>query len=457
MLVFSLYAAAWLAAAPPVTVLARLGDDEVLTVRYCNLPEGSNLRGGAHAIAPISVAHSGIDLTSSPLGDCAYLRHDLGAITNRRVRDIGYRVGDDLFTWAWTWWRQPDTGPVDVRFKLPPGWQMSVPWPACLHDTSGLCFRLGTTPDDFPAIVSFGKFQLQKQLVGKSTVEIAVLGDLTASQRAVFGMFTSSSVALIRDGMGSFPGPRLQLQIIPIPSRQSGVHWGQVYRGGYGGVQLFVNPSSSAAELAEDWVLAHELSHLRHPYLGTQRGRWLAEGLASYYQNVLRARSGQLGERAAWQKLLAGFERGRRDAQGQTLDQVASDMDESRHYMRVYWSGAAFWLKVDLSLRRNGSDLDSALQHFAERNLPAAREWSPAEFLSAIDAQLKTAFLVKLADQAGRALEFPDVSAELAELGLIWNGRHLTLRTDPAQQALRNAIFEPLRKKQTRGTSADPG
>ena len=96
MLAFSFYAAAWLSAAPPVTVLARLGDDEVLTVRYCNLPEGSNLRGGARAIAPISVAHSGIDLTSSPLGDCAYLRHDLGAITNRRVRDIAPDVTAEL-------------------------------------------------------------------------------------------------------------------------------------------------------------------------------------------------------------------------------------------------------------------------------------------------------------------------------------------------------------------------
>jgi hypothetical protein len=69
-------------------------------------------------------------------------------------------------------------------------------------------------------------------------------------------------------------------------------------------VLLYVRKGASLEELRADWTAAHELSHLFHPYLGDD-GRWLAEGLASYYQNVLRARSGLLEEADAWRRPLS--------------------------------------------------------------------------------------------------------------------------------------------------------
>jgi hypothetical protein len=69
------------------------------------------------------------------------------------------------------------------------------------------------------------------------------------------------------------------------------VHFGQSIRGQGNALELLVDPTRPAAEFADDWTAVHELSHLMHPYLG-DRGTWLAEGLATYYQNVLRRAPG---------------------------------------------------------------------------------------------------------------------------------------------------------------------
>ena len=47
------------------------------------------------------------------------------------------------------------------------------------------------------------------------------------------------------------------------------------------------------------------------PYI-TSRHRWMSEGFASYYQNILMARAESIHRRErAWKKLWDGFERGR--------------------------------------------------------------------------------------------------------------------------------------------------
>lgn len=59
----------------------------------------------------------------------------------------------------------------------------------------------------------------------------------------------------------------------------------------------FYSPRSfhraTTSELSRDWTATHELSHMLLPYVAS-RDRWLSESLASYYQNVLRARDGRL-------------------------------------------------------------------------------------------------------------------------------------------------------------------
>ena len=119
-------------------------------------------------------------------------------------------------------------------------------------------------------------------------------------------------------------------------------------RGGGVAAEFFVDQTRPLNELRFDWTATHELSHMLLPYVSS-RDRWLSEGLASYYQNVLRARDGRLTEQQAWQKLHAGFERGRKATHGGSLAEASRAGWSAT--MRVYWGGAAMMLKADSQLR----------------------------------------------------------------------------------------------------------
>jgi len=122
-----------------------------------------------------------------------------------------------------------------------------------------------------------------------------------------------------------------------------------------------VGRDTSLRELRESWVVWHEFSHLFLPTLPVADA-WFYEGLATYYQETLRARLGLQSERQAWEHLLEGFARGQRDGvQGRPLSVESELMGRERAYQRVYWTGTAFMLEADLALRRAGSSLDAVL------------------------------------------------------------------------------------------------
>ena len=132
--------------------------------------------------------------------------------------------------------------------------------------------------------------------------------------------------------------------IVPVtPEGGEPVVFGQSTRGAGHGVTLFVDAAQPAAAFDRDWVAVHELSHLFHPYLG-DRGSWLAEGLATYYQNVLRARAGLITPAQAWEQIDAGFARGRRATRAGDVSLQSAAEGEGRHpnFMRIYWAGTAY-------------------------------------------------------------------------------------------------------------------
>lgn len=57
-------------------------------------------------------------------------------------------------------------------------------------------------------------------------------------------------------------------------------------------VGLFVNSERPIDDFYSDWTATHEFSHLMLPLL-SQRYRWISEGFASYFQNILMSRAGR--------------------------------------------------------------------------------------------------------------------------------------------------------------------
>ena len=231
----------------------------------------------------------------------------------------------------------------------------------------------------------------------------------------------TANLSALVTAYGSLPVADLQLLVVPIGRGDEPVPWGEVQRGGGDAVHVYIDQRFSEAAFMDDWVLVHELSHLLHPVIVSD-DRWLSEGIASYYQNVLRARAGLMTAETAWNKLHAGFERGiRGTAPGRSLAEVSETMMRDRSFMRVYWSGAAVALLADVELRRSSAgaqSLDSALAAFRDCCLPADRVWSAHAFMQQLDRLTGTSIFVNLYQEHVDSDAFPDLAAIYTELGL---------------------------------------
>lgn len=144
----------------------------------------------------------------------------------------------------------------------------------------------------------------------------------------------------------------------PIP-------WAQVIRGDMNTVEFFISPQSGLEKLRGAWTGYHEVGHLLIPYRGWG-DLWFSEGVATYYQNILQARMGLITEREMWQNIYNGLQRGvadngRRDL---PLKEVSDALHTQGGFMRTYWSGARYFLEMDVRIRRQSAgrlSLDTAL------------------------------------------------------------------------------------------------
>lgn len=237
---------------------------------------------------------------------------------------------------------------------------------------------------------------------------------------------------------GRFPLPSARVEVRETQSRGSSpVPWGQTSRDGDVAVLLYVRRDASYEQLCADWTAVHEFSHLAHPYLG-ERGRWLAEGLASYHQNVLRARAGLLAPEEAWQRLDAGFRRGEAVADGPALDAMGRQRGGT---MRVYWAGAAYWLEMDLTLRRDHhTTLEAVLDRYAQCCLDGTAHVAPEDFVAALDRVAGIALFVKRYRAYAESTVFPSLTDSYRALGIQRSGAGLEFSDDSAARRLREAM-----------------
>lgn len=221
------------------------------------------------------------------------------------------------------------------------------------------------------------------------------------------------------------------------------VLFGMAGRGVVPSVLLFAT-ESPGPEIVDDWTLVHELSHLAVPYVPAADA-WLSEGLATYYQEVLRARAGMQSAEAAWRAIDDGLRRGAADGTGRSLREESRRMHASRSYTRVYWAGAAIALLIDVALRTRGlGSLDDRIARVSalrDRTLAAD---ALVEALDGGDGVVR--------EVVGRWLDderFPDVTPAYAALGLVRGPAGLALGGDGA---LRAAVMNPRGDVASNGT-----
>lgn len=226
---------------------------------------------------------------------------------------------------------------------------------------------------------------------------------------------TASHVTL---AYGRFPVPSPRVVVVHSGSSSWGddspVPFGRVTRRGGETVELYVDTERSLTDLEYDWTATHEFSHLLLPRI-SWRQKWISEGFASYYQNVLMARAGRYTSEEALQKLEAGLERGQASRPELSLNKAALEgVREAR--MKIYWSGAAIALIADVQLRKrsdNVESLDLVLDRFQSCCLPSQRRWSGVELFTKFDSLIDEPVFMPLYRQYADTAGFPDYNDAL--------------------------------------------
>ncbi len=163
------------------------------------------------------------------------------------------------------------------------------------------------------------------------------------------------SAHIVADYYGRFPAPMVVIRLHGSEGR--GVNGGRTTNEGGLMIQVRVGRESSAATLAADWVLVHEMVHLALPEIGRSHD-WLAEGLATYVEGVARAQDGNRAIADVWAEDRNSMPKGLpRPGEG--------GMDQSPSWGRTYWGGALYCLQADVAIREqtaNRVGLQTALR-----------------------------------------------------------------------------------------------
>lgn len=422
---------------------------------------------GAAGERALPVRGARVALPALGVGDClAYvivLRAGRGF--QPAMRQVQGAAVVDTRAWLWRPARwNPDTK-VTVHFDLPEGVRVALPWPvaaaACAvddgvdasavddaADASAVDFAMDATALAFPALGVFGRYDVQRLRAGGAALSAVVLPGLSPATRGQLPTFIADAAAAAAGAFGRFPAGRAQVVVVPTASANA-VAFGMLQRGGGASVLLLVSPSADLTTPEALWTPVHEFSHLLHPFVD-KSDAWLSEGIATYYQEVLRARAGQISPEQAWLHIY----RGARHCLGvdETLADETAVMAHAGNYVRVYWAGAVAALRADVALRQRAKgevrSLDDALRALHNCCARSARAWPAARVLRRLDSFVTEPVFSPLGASARQQplSAMADLSGLFAQLGIEVQGERVRLRSAPLS-GLRDAIMAPTHRE----------
>lgn len=350
--------------------------------------------------------------------------------------DVALRVGRSLVAPVSTWLLQPEP----VRRGVPIS--LSVRTPRGERFVTGLA-REGDHLElaehevhvaTYGVLGEFGDrtFTLADVHGAPATLEVATLDGPHALETPRLEAWVVEGARAVSDFWGGFPTDRALVALVPIAERH-GVVFGQVLPESRPGVIVLLGADSAPDDLRRDWVLVHELFHLGFPSFHGE-GAWLDEGLATYYEPLIRARRGWLDEREAWAELVRFMPRG--------VPGCAAGLEQRDDWASTYWGGALVALLTDVAVRRatGGHDgLELGLRHLLAQGGAATEVWRLDRAVAVIDRAFAEPHLAPAVDLYARRGAAVDLAALWRELGISTSDGGLTL--DDEHRALRDSVL----------------
>jgi hypothetical protein len=244
------------------------------------------------------------------------------------------------------------------------------------------------------------------------------------------------SLGIVSAYYGTFPMSSFRIQVVPEDG--SGVHGGKTwgYRGGF--IRVQVGRDVTAAQLLDDWVLVHEMTHLTLPDVGDDQS-WFSEGLAVYVEGISREQAGNRTQQDVFAEQMKQMPRGMPQAGDRGLDHTHT-------WGRTYWGGAIFCFLADVEIHRrtqNRLGLQDAMRAVAKASGGLSADWPISRVFATADAATGTEVLEELYAQMKDSPVSPDLHDLWAKLGVVSDGGTVMLRDDAPLADVRRAIMEP--------------
>lgn len=385
--------------------------------------------------------------------NCLDYRISLEAVTARQQLNHAYRLPDAILltpqTWLWRPWSRGGRA-IEFVFDLPSGMAVSVPWQPLDPGPAHRHFRMAGTPFDWQALMAIGKLGSEEIRVPGGRLHLSLLpgpGKMPSGQAglALARRWLKPAALAVSQAHGRFPRKDMQLLVIPIDGGADAAPWAEVTRGGGPAVHFYMNAAADWPVFRDDWIATHELSHLLLPFV-SRRDKWLSEGIASYYQNILRARVGLISEQEAWQAMADGFRRGRNATGTASLRDATLNTRDRAQFMRVYWTGAAIALLGDIEIRQrtgNRWSLDRLIAELRGCCGTPGETWRAREIFAHFDRMTGEDVFLPLLDEHLYSRFFPRLDTAWSAIGITVKDGEVRLHTETAQQALRRSIIYP--------------
>ncbi len=278
----------------------------------------------------------------------------------------------------------------------------------------------------------FGTLRTRTVRAGGATFDVAVLPGRLAMDDAALDHWITTEADAITGFYGQFPVKRALLALVPSNGDDVG---GKTLASGGASILLDVGSSMRAAAVPDDWVLAHEMTHLAFPSL-PRRHVWLEEGLATYVEPLARAKAGIIAPEEVWRGLVNGLPQGQPQAGDRGLDHTPT-------WGRTYWGGALFCLMADIGIRKataNGHSLEDALRGILRAGGNGMVRWSLERALAEGDEAVGAHVLTALHARMGAAPVKIDLDALWKQLGVHVRGRVVTFDESAPDAAIRRGI-----------------
>lgn len=361
-------------------------------------------------------------------------RVDLAAMARQQQSvDSALAVGDSVLAVGSAWLLAPrrsgnDGGSLQVGVHTAPGVAFATG-----QSLAGGAFEIPAARLDQAGFSAFGRLRTGNVKAADDAFRVVVLdGRLDVGDAALLEWIDDMAGAAAAFWHG-FPAPGMPIFVVPRAGG-SGVPFGRVMSGGGVSMVLYVGEHATPAELRDDWVLIHELVHTGSPFV--YGSPWFAEGLATYFEPLIRARSGLQTPEAMWTEFMTHMPRAESVMEGAGLARGGS--------RGWYYGGALLMLLADVQMRqasRGRTGLEDCLRRIRVDIGDFRRVMGVRDMIAACDAAVGGHVLSDLVQEHAFAAGSVDLEALWRDLGLRLDGDRLHYADDAPLAAMREAIM----------------